>query len=75
MLPFFSIDIKNPISEKKSAYWRNGFEIIIMVFRSAKYIKNITQNKTKCHGKSVWYQNKKYRFIPFSKILDYLESV
>ena len=75
MLPFFSIDIKNPISEKKSAYWRNGFEIIIMVFRSAKYIKNITQNKTKCHDKSVWYQNKKYRFIPFSKILDYLESV
>ena len=31
--------------------------------------------KSAFHGKSVWYQNKKYRFIPFSKILDYLESV
>ena len=44
MVPFFSIEIKNPISEKKSAYCKNGFEIIIIVLRSAKYIKNIPPN-------------------------------
>ena len=45
MLPFSEIEVKNPISEKKSAYCRNGFEIIIIVLRSAKYIKNMLQNK------------------------------